>query len=81
MGKKVMVSYLERNRIFELPDTVANAIEFLTSEFLKRFSIDSADTVKVTFPNYDDWKAYVASFIHNCPLHLYKQSAHNCYVT
>ena len=38
MSKKVLVSYLERKEVFEVPHCVENDIEHLTAEVLKGFT-------------------------------------------
>ena len=62
MAKKVLVSYLERNKIFEIPGTVKNEIAYLTSQVLKgfNFTFDTNVNLEVTFQKYDkDWDKYL----------------------
>ena len=60
MSKKVLVSYLERKKTFELADTVENDVEFLTSEVMKSFSLDNNATIEITLQKYDDdWDTYL----------------------
>ena len=58
--KKVLVSYLERKKTFEIAGTVENDLEFLTSEVMKSFSLDSNAAIDITFQKFDDdWQTYL----------------------
>ena len=60
MAKKVLVSYLERKQVFEIPSTIEDDIAYLTSEVLKGFTFDTNVNLKVTFQKYDeDWDEYL----------------------
>ena len=56
------MSYLERNKVFEIPGAVENDIAYLTSQVLKgfNFTFDTNVNLEVTFQKYDkDWDAYL----------------------
>ena len=60
MAKKVLVSYLERKQVFEIPSSVEDDISYLTSEVLKGFTFDMNVNLEVTFQKYDeDWEEYL----------------------
>ena len=41
MAKKVLVSYLDRNKVFDIPNDIENDIEYLTAECLKAFRFET----------------------------------------
>jgi hypothetical protein len=53
MAKKVLVSYLERNKVFTIPDTAreegVKEVQFLKLEFLKAFNLADDITADVVF--------------------------------
>jgi hypothetical protein len=64
MAKKVLVSYLERNKVFTIPDTAreegVKEVQFLKLEFLKAFNLADDITADVVFQKYDeDWDTYI----------------------
>ena len=49
MAKRILVSYLERNKIFVLPEGAENDVQYLKIEFLKTFKLIDDITVDVIF--------------------------------
>jgi hypothetical protein len=48
MAKSILVTYLERNKIFTLPHT-GDGISFLEEQFRKEFKFDSNVSLEITF--------------------------------
>ena len=60
MAKRILVSYLERNKVLVLPEGAENDVQYLKTEFLKTFKLIDDITVDVIFQKFDDdWDTYV----------------------
>ena len=61
MPRKVLVSYLDRNKIFSLPDTTdISDVKYLHQEFLVAFFSAQNINFVVVFQKYDsDWDSFV----------------------
>lgn len=60
MARMVLISYLERNKVFKVPNTVEDDSEFLKSEVLQGFKFGTNVNLEVTFQKYDEeWEDYV----------------------
>ena len=62
MPRTVLISYLDRNKAFSIPDNKdVYDVEYLRGEFIKAFSFHSRNVnIEITFQKYDgEWDAYV----------------------
>ena len=62
MPRTVLISYLDRNKAFTIPDNKkVYDVEYLRGEFIKAFSFHSQNVnIEITFQKYDtEWDAYV----------------------
>ena len=59
--KTVLLSYLERNKVFQIPDEKNDTdLTFLEKGFRKTFSYASNVSLTVTFQRYDEaWGEYI----------------------
>ena len=57
---KVLVSYLERKQVFEVPSDIEDDISYRTSKVMKEFTFDTNVNLEVTFQKYDEeWDDYL----------------------
>ena len=58
--KQVLVSYLERKKVFTLSTTVPNQLELLKDKFRKEFQCQHNVNLDISFQRFDpDWDDYV----------------------
>ena len=59
--RSVLISYLDRNKIIEIPsNTGCSDLEFLAKESKQYFAFGSNVNLRVTFQKYDsDWECFV----------------------
>lgn len=57
--KSVLVSYLERKKVFKIPEGEDNELSYLKEKFFEAFEIENG-TAKVSFQYYSsEWDEYV----------------------
>ncbi len=56
----VLISYLERKKVFKVPNNIENDIAYLKSEVLEGFDFGTNVNLDVTFQKYDEeWEDFV----------------------
>ncbi len=59
MGKKVLVKFLEKNAIFEIPECTEQ-LQYLQKEFRREYNIEEDANLDICFQRYDqEWDEYV----------------------
>lgn len=57
--KVVLVSYLERNKVFKIPEGEEDELSYLKTQFFEVFGVDNG-AVSVSFQYYSlEWEEYV----------------------
>ena len=62
MAKQMLVSYLDRKKVFLIPGSVVNELQFLREKFEKEFKFDHQSNVNldINFQKYNkEWDEYV----------------------
>ena len=61
MAKHVLISYLERNKIVNIPERKEkNDVQYMKREFLDIFNLIDYVTVDVSFQKFDkEWDAFI----------------------
>ena len=61
MAKRVLLSYLERNKIVNIPERKEeNDVQYMKNEFLNIFNLIDDVTVDVSFQKFDnEWGAFI----------------------
>ena len=70
MGKKVLVKFVERNAVFEIPEYFESTeqLQYLEKEFKREFKIEDTN-LDICFQRYDkEWDEYVDLRGQNCTL-------------
>ena len=60
ISKKVLVSYLDRNKIIQIPSIDSDELVYLKKEFRSNFCFGENVNIDVTFQKFDpDWNDYI----------------------
>ena len=60
MARKVLLSYMDRNKPICIPDHVEESVSFLKQEFMKNFNFSSNVKLNIVLQKFDEeWDAFV----------------------